>query len=81
MNKSIYNIVELPKSILADTANVMRKIAEEIENGVYGEIKAGYFILENELGEIETFGSGASDYRYGFSLLMLAQLKHAGVER
>ncbi len=72
------NVIELPKSTLADSANVMRKIAEEIENGAYGEIKAGYFILENEEGEILTFGSGASDYRYGFSLLTLAQLKHAG---
>jgi hypothetical protein len=67
---------ELPKGSIADSAKVLRSIADEIDAGKYGSVKAGYIILENEEGEIVTFGSGAADYRYGFSLLALATHKH-----
>lgn len=69
-------IHEVPKRTLADSAKVLRCIADEIDAGKYGTVVAGYIILENEDGEIQTFGSGAADYRYGFSLLALAMHKH-----
>ena len=73
------NIVELPKATLSKNELVLRSIADEIESGAYGKIKAGFIVLENDDGELFTFGSGAADYIYAFSLLVKAQLKHSGV--
>lgn len=66
-------LLELPKRTLADSANVLRAIADEIEANKYGEVKAGIVVLEADT--IETFGMVGADFYRAFSLLRRAENK------
>lgn len=61
-------IVELPKATLQDVAKVLRAIADEIDAGEYGSVQSAAVVLEDDIGNIRTFGAGAADYYRAFAL-------------
>ncbi len=55
-------ILELPRATIEDAASVLRSIADEIEAGKYGRVRAAVVILDAD--RIEMFGSGdANQYK------------------
>jgi hypothetical protein len=71
-------IAHLPKSNLADTAAVLRAIADEIDSGVYGKVLASCLVLQGD--SIETFGTGIGDYYRCLALLEMGKFKMLGGE-
>lgn len=65
-------IVELPKSIVQDIPRVLRAIADEVEAGEYGTLTACAIVVEDEIGNVRTFGAGLADYYRGIALFHLA---------
>lgn len=77
------NVVELPRATLSDISNVLRSIADCIDEGNYGEVRLAGVILENAESEILLFGSGGACDSYRMLALMelgKAQLikRHSG---
>ena len=46
-------VVKMPDHPLTDIPNVLRRIAEGIENGNYGEIEIAGLVMQNDSGDIE----------------------------
>lgn len=65
-------IAELPRSTLADTAKVLRAIADEIDEGLYGKVTAGILVIQGDYG-IDTFGTGIADFYRALALLELGK--------
>ena len=61
-------VVKMPDNPLTDIPNVLRRIADEIEAGSYGEIEMAGVVMENDSGDIETFGAGKTDFYRGYTL-------------
>jgi len=56
------NLYELPKHTLQDIPNVLRAIADDIEKAEFGKIQMGALVIEEDSGNIRTFGMGGADY-------------------
>lgn len=69
--EKIGNLRVLPKGTVQDIPRVLRAIADEIEAKEYGEVQMGALVLENEDGEIRTFGMGGADYYRAFAMFQL----------
>ena len=65
-------VVKMPDHPLTDIPNVLRRIADEIEAGSYGEIEMAGVVMENDSGDIETFGAGKTDFYRGYTLFAKA---------
>ena len=65
-------VVKMPDNPLTDIPNVLRRIADEIEAGSYGEIEMAGIVMENDSGDIETFGAGKTDFYRGYTLFAKA---------
>ena len=68
------NIYELPKATLSDVPAVLRAIADEMETGKYGAIAMAALVMEDEFGNIRTFGAAGADYYRAMALF------HLGIE-
>lgn len=55
-------LYELPKNTLQDIPGVLRAIADEIEANAFGRQHMGALVIEEENGNIRTFGMGGADY-------------------
>lgn len=64
-------IYELPQTTLQDVAGVLRAIADEIDAGAFGEIKMAALVMEDEHGNIRTFGAAGADYYRAMALFTL----------
>lgn len=62
---------ELPQATLQDAHKVLRAIADESENGGYGKIVNGVVVLEDEHGNVRTFGLCGTEYYRAFAMLQL----------
>lgn len=67
-------IYELPKATLQDIPRVLRAIADEMEAGEYGTTQGAAIVIEEDNGNIRTFGAGHADYYRAFALF------HFGIE-
>lgn len=67
-------IYELTKTTLQDIPRVLRTIANEIESGEYGTVTGAAIVLEEDIGNIRTYGAGAADYYRALALF------HFGIE-
>ena len=67
-------IYELPKATVQDIPRVLRAIADEIEAGEYGVTHMAALVIEEENGNIRTFGAGGADYYRAMALF------HFGIE-
>jgi hypothetical protein len=56
------NLLLLDKHTLQDIGAVLRSIADAIDEGEYGKIHMGALVLEDEVGNVRTFGMGGADY-------------------
>ena len=65
-------VVKMPDHPLTEIPNVLRRIADEIEAGNYGEIEMAGVVMENDSGDIETFGAGKTDFYRGYTLFSKA---------
>ena len=65
-------VVKMPDHPPTDIPNVLRSIANGIEAGSYGEIEMAGVVMENENGDIETFGAGKTDFYRGYTLFAKA---------
>lgn len=55
-------VIELDRATIEDAAKVLRAIADEVDAGRYGRVKAAVVILDGD--ELAFFGSGdASQYK------------------
>jgi hypothetical protein len=63
---------ELPATTLSDISRVLRAIADEIDDNVYGPVTAAVVVLQAD--QIETFGAGAADHYHALGLLFKGQL-------
>lgn len=68
------NLYELPKATLQDVPRVLRAIADEIEAGNFGNIASAALVLEEDIGNVRTFGAGGADYYTAMALF------HLGIE-
>lgn len=64
-------LYELPKATLQDIPHVLRSIAKEMEDGNYGKTHMAVVVIEDETGNVRTFGAGGADYYRGLALLQL----------
>jgi hypothetical protein len=62
------NIRELPKHTLQDIPKCLRAIADEMEKGEFGKITMGALVIEDDVGNIRTFGVGGADYYRGIAM-------------
>jgi len=62
---NLSNVVELPQATLEDVSKVLHAIAEGIRTGEYGRVQMDALVIQNETGEVITFGmaGGADFYR------------------
>jgi hypothetical protein len=68
----VSNIFEHPAAPLADFPRILRAIADEAEAGEYGTLSMGALVLEDEQGNIRTFGLGQmADYYRAYALFHL----------
>ena len=65
-------VVKMPDHPLTDIPNVLRTIAEGIENGNYGEIEIAGLVMQNDSGDIETFSAGITDFYRAYTLFSKA---------
>jgi hypothetical protein len=65
------NIVKLAETSLADIPSMLRKLADDVEAGKYGQVRSTVIVVES--GEyIETLGFGQADAVRAAGLLILA---------
>lgn len=64
------NVVELPRATLSDISNVLRSIADCIDDGNYGDVRLAGVILENSESKISLFGGGGACDSYRMLALM-----------
>ncbi len=62
---------ELPQATVQDAHKVLRAIADEAEKGEYGKIINGIVVLEDEHGNVRTFGLCGTEYYRAFAILQL----------
>lgn len=62
-------VIQLAQATLSDIPRVLRAIADEVERGEYGTIKAGVVSLECDNGVLQIFGAGAADTHRALSLI------------
>jgi hypothetical protein len=62
---------EIPTATLADIPRVLRAIADQIEAGEYGKVEMVAVVLQDEIGNVRTFGAGGADYYRGMALFQL----------
>ena len=69
------NLVKFPGSKLDDIPGALRKLAEEIESGAFGEVRRLVWVAELEAGEIGVglIGSCAEPAPMTYMLLGLAK--------
>ncbi len=67
-------LYELPKNTLQDIPGVLRAIADEIEQNAFGKQQMGALVIEEENGNIRTFGMGGADFYRAIALF------HFGIE-
>jgi hypothetical protein len=67
-------LYELPQATLQDAHKVLRAIADESEKGEYGKVQNGVVVLEDEHGNVHTFGLCGTEYYRAFAML------HLGIE-
>lgn len=55
-------VIELDRATIEDAAKVLRAIADEVDAGKYGKVKAAVIVLDGD--ELALFGSGdAAQYK------------------
>lgn len=64
-------LVELPRATLADVPNVLRNIADCMEQGKYGDVVSAVLIVEGD--NLEVFWAGAADFYRALALFRLAE--------
>lgn len=64
-------LYELPQHTLQDIPHVLRAIADEMEAGEYGKVQMGALVIEDELGNVRTFGAGGADYYRAMAMFQL----------
>lgn len=62
------NIYELPKNTLQDIPGVLRAIADEMEKSEFGKTQMGALVIEEDNGNIRTFGMGGADFYRAIAL-------------
>jgi hypothetical protein len=67
-------LYEVPKATLQDISRVLRAIADEIDAGAYGKTTGLAIVMEEDNGNVRTFGAGNADYYRAFALF------HLGIE-
>ena len=70
---STLNIVEFPNYSLQDIPNMLRNIAQEIEEDGFGSVTGAVLVLNNY--NLEIFGLGEADSMVAHYLLACAQRK------
>lgn len=61
-------LYELPRHTLQNIPEVLRAIAQNIEDNVYGEIEMAAIVIKNSEDSIKTFGLGGADYYRAIAL-------------
>ena len=64
-------IIELDRATIEDAAKVLRAIADEIDSGKHGSVRAAVVILDGD--EMAIFGSGDANQYKGVWLLEAAK--------
>lgn len=62
-------IHKLDSAILSDIPNVLRAVADAMEQGSYGKVTAGVMVIETDQHKLELFGFGAAEKHRAISLM------------
>jgi hypothetical protein len=68
------NVLELPSATLEDIPRMLRAIADEMEAGEYGKTQMLVVAMEEDNGNVRTFGGGGADWYRAIALF------HLGIE-
>lgn len=68
------NVIQLAPMINGNIPNTLRAIADCMEQGEYGNIKAGVMVLETDNSALELFGLGPEDKHRALAILGGAQI-------